>query len=65
MVEDAHTCYWDDYGGGLQRPETFIEYTKSRIDDINAVHSRGALPVSPFTRSTGCISIRAILLATP
>jgi cephalosporin hydroxylase len=57
MVEDAHTCYWDDYGGGLKRPGTFIEYAKNKIDDINAVHSRGALPVSPFTRSTDCISV--------
>lgn len=57
MVEDAHTCYWDDYGGGLQRPGTFIEYTKNKLDELNAVHTRGALPITPFTRSTDCIAV--------
>ena len=57
MVEDTHTCYWDEYGGGLRRPDSFIEYAKARIDDINAVHSRDTLPVSTFTRSTDCIAI--------
>jgi hypothetical protein len=57
MVEDTHTCYWDEYGGGLRRPDSFIEYAKAKIDDINAVHSRDTLPVSTFTRSTDCIAI--------
>jgi hypothetical protein len=56
MVEDTHTCYWDEFGGGLHRPGSFIEYAKNKIDEINAVHSRNALPISPFTRSTDCIT---------
>jgi hypothetical protein len=62
MVEDAHTCYWEQYGGGLRRPGSFIEYTKNKIDDLNAVHlntvhSRDSLPVSSFTRITDCIAV--------
>jgi hypothetical protein len=57
MVEDTHTCYWDEYGGGLRRTGSFIEYAKNKIDEINAVHSRNALPVSPFTRITDCIAV--------
>jgi 23S rRNA U2552 (ribose-2'-O)-methylase RlmE/FtsJ len=57
MVEDAHTCYWDEYGGGLLRAGSFVEYAKTKIDEMNAVHSRGALPVTAFTRSTDCIAI--------
>ena len=48
MVADAHTCHWDEYGGGLRRSGSFIEYTKNKIDEINAIHSRNALPISPF-----------------
>ncbi|MEO0486635.1 MAG: CmcI family methyltransferase [Pseudomonadota bacterium] len=52
MVEDAHTCYWRRYGGGLGRPGTFIEYSKGLIDAMNAVHTRGRLAISDFTRAT-------------
>ncbi|NTW63289.1 MAG: class I SAM-dependent methyltransferase [Chlorobiaceae bacterium] len=56
MVEDTHTCYWDEYGGGAGRKGSFVEYVKNKLDEINAVHSRGAIPVSEFTRSTDCIA---------
>lgn len=56
IVEDTHTCYWPEYGGGLQRQGSFMEFVKGKLDEINAVHTRGALPVSDFTRSTDCIA---------
>src|ERR1700689_1267873 len=52
MVEDLHTAYWDDYEGGLRKPDTFIELCKNLIDELNADHSRGALPPTEFTKST-------------
>jgi cephalosporin hydroxylase len=55
IVEDTHTSYWDEYGGGLGREGSFMEFVKQKLDEINAVHSREALPVSEFTRSTDCI----------
>ncbi|MBB6468465.1 limonene-1,2-epoxide hydrolase [Aminobacter lissarensis] len=57
LVEDLHTCYWEEYGGGLRRQGSFIELIKERIDDINAMHARGAIPVSEFTRSTDSMAI--------
>lgn len=57
MVEDTHTCYWDEYEGGIGRQGSFIEFAKVKIDEINAVHTRGAVPISSFTRITDCISI--------
>lgn len=62
LVEDLHTSYWPEYGGGYARafplglrwgPESFIEYSKAFIDRINAWHSRRPerLAVSDFTRS--------------
>jgi hypothetical protein len=40
LVEDTHTSYWDEYGGGYRREGAFIEYTKGIIDQLNALHSR-------------------------
>jgi hypothetical protein len=51
-VEDMHTAYWDEYGGGLRRPGTFIEVCKDLIDELNADWSRNAIPPTDFTKST-------------
>jgi 23S rRNA U2552 (ribose-2'-O)-methylase RlmE/FtsJ len=56
LVEDTHTCYWERFGGGLRREGTFMEYVKHKLDEINAVHTEGALPISDFTRSTDYIA---------
>lgn len=52
LVEDLHTAYWDDYEGGLRKPSSFIELCKDLIDELNADHTRGALPPTEFTRFT-------------
>jgi hypothetical protein len=52
MVEDLHTAHWEEYGGGLRRPDTFIETCKDLMDEINAEHTRGALSQTEFSRST-------------
>ncbi|WP_321922669.1 CmcI family methyltransferase [Paraburkholderia guartelaensis] len=56
MVEDTHTCYWPEYQGGVGRPGSFIEFAKNKIDELNAVHSRGKIPISSFTKSTDYIA---------
>ncbi len=46
VIEDLHTSYWKDYGGGgtYQHPKagpgTFIQFLKDRIDDVNYVGAR-------------------------
>jgi len=52
-VEDLHTSYWPQWGGGVRRKGTFIEYSKRFIDEIHAWHSREPqrLATSDFTRS--------------
>lgn len=40
MVEDIHTSYWPEYGGGLNSPNSFIEYSKKLVDELNAWHVR-------------------------
>lgn len=57
LVEDTHTCYWPAYGGGHKKPDSFMEFTKDKLDELNAVHSKGAVAVSDFTKSTQSISV--------
>ena len=49
MVEDMHTAYWDDFGGGLKREGSFIELCKDLIDELNGVHAGRE---TDFTRTT-------------
>ena len=52
MIEDLHTAYWPDFGGGLCEPGSFINRAKHLIDQLNADHSRGAVEPDDFTRET-------------
>lgn len=53
LVEDLHTSYWSDYGGGYKRPGTFIEYAKDLVDQQHAWHSHDETVLAPdeYTRS--------------
>lgn len=56
ICEDLHTSYWKDFGGGLNRTDTFIEKAKSLVDRLNAHHvPENALPPDGFTGSTDSI----------
>lgn len=57
LVEDTHANYWPDWEGGLRRPGTFIEFAKHKIDELNAVHTRGALPPTMFTATTDSMTV--------
>jgi hypothetical protein len=53
LCEDLHTSYWAEFGGGLRRAGTSIEFSKGLIDALNAWHTRDprAFLVGEFTRS--------------
>lgn len=55
VVEDLHTCYWEEYDGGFRREGSFVELCKNLIDQLNAEHSRGAVPEGEFSTSTTSI----------
>jgi hypothetical protein len=40
MVEDCHTSYWYEYGGGLDRADSFMQYSKRWVDELNSYHVR-------------------------
>jgi hypothetical protein len=52
LIEDLHTAYWPEFGGGLANPASFIELAKTLIDQMHAQWTRGALTVSAFTAET-------------
>lgn len=58
IVEDVHTSYWHEWGGGLQREGTFMELCKHLLDELNADHTHDEqhsfkkLPVTEFTQTT-------------
>jgi len=56
MVEDMHTAYWEEFGGGLSKADTFINMAKGFIDQLNADHSRGQVTPDFITRQTFGIS---------
>jgi hypothetical protein len=56
LVEDLHTAYWEEYGGGVANPASFINLAKGFVDRLNADHSRGAIAPDFITRQTFGIS---------
>lgn len=57
LCEDLHTSYWEKYGGGYKHEDSYIEYTKQFIDQINAFHSRTRDVYAPdtFTKTVNSI----------
>ena len=55
LCEDLHTSYWEEFGGGYRKSDTFIEYTKALVDHLHAWHSRepARFKMSDFTRTAG------------
>ena len=54
-VEDLHTNYWEEMGGGVRKAGSFIETTKHLIDELNAYHTRGSLDITRFTNTAASI----------
>ncbi len=52
--EDTQTSYWSEYGGGLNKPGTFMEMSKGLVDHLNAWFFRSEREQTrmDFTRST-------------
>ena len=70
LCEDVHTSYMEQYGGGLRREGTFIEFTKHLIDALHGwyfvprdreldVHTAGTFGVS-FYDSIVVVEKRAL-----
>lgn len=65
MVEDTHTSYWPEFGGGLHAPGSFIEFAKKLADELNAWHVRewAGAPRSAFALSAWSLSFYDSIVA--
>lgn len=55
MIEDLHTSYWPSHRGSLTDPNTFMNRTKSYLDQLNHIHN--GIPVDPIVKDTFSISV--------
>jgi hypothetical protein len=51
LIEDVHTSYWPEYGGGRSGELSFVEFAKALVDSINAWHARDLHPEDRYTTS--------------
>lgn len=58
LGEDVHTSYWEQYGGGLAKPGSFIEFSKALVDRLNAWHWQdiGQANADPIARGAWSIA---------
>jgi len=45
IIEDTHTSYWKEYGGGYLKNLTIVEFVKDAIDTIHQLYTRKKMPV--------------------
>jgi len=45
IIEDTHTSYWQEYGGGYLKNQTIIEFIKDAIDTMHQSYTRKKMPV--------------------
>ena len=56
LVEDLHTAYLEEYGGGTYSERNFLIYARQAVEQMNRHWSREPVPVNPVfddTRSVG------------
>jgi 23S rRNA U2552 (ribose-2'-O)-methylase RlmE/FtsJ len=58
IVEDLHSNYWPEFGGGKGKEGTLVAWAHSRIDDMHAYHSREtAFKVNDWTRTLNALHV--------
>jgi len=63
MVEDMHTAYWSEFGGGVDNPESFMNFAKDCADRLNWSHSRGTVAPDYIGKQTLCVSFYDSIVA--
>ncbi len=57
LVEDVHTSYFASHFGGYKNPVTFMEYSKNKLDELNAYHSENKQVLHPTFITENCSGI--------
>ena len=56
-VEDLHTSYWANFGGGLRRRGAFIEILKAVVDDMHDSYHGKSRRVLPTGVGLDCVAV--------
>ena len=56
LCEDLHTSYFEEYGGGYKKNNTFIEYSKNFIDLLNVYHIKNINLTKNFRNKIWCVT---------
>lgn len=52
LVEDTHTSYWLEYGGGKKRNGSFLEFSKKLVDSLYARYSeQNSFKIDYYTKN--------------
>jgi hypothetical protein len=57
LIEDLHTGYLEEYGGGTTAESNFLIYIRQAIDQMNRHWSREEVPANPIFDDTRGVSI--------
>jgi hypothetical protein len=55
MIEDLHTAYWKNHGGGLDHPANFFNHLKLMADDMHAPYHDGAPRIPETAGELGAV----------
>lgn len=55
LCEDTHTSYDPEFGGGLREEGSFVEWAKSRVDDLHWRHHHATEATSTWASEVGGI----------
>lgn len=53
LVEDCHTSYWPEFGGGLDSADSFLAWARKRVDDLHSRYADEIDSDSLWARSLG------------
>jgi hypothetical protein len=62
MIEDLHTSYWKEFGGGYGSKGNFFSYVRDLVDDIHHWYHRNGMKQSDISRSCSGIHIHDSLV---
>ncbi len=62
MIEDLHTSYWKEFGGGLRSRGNFFSYLRDLVDDLHHWYHKGGVKLSDVSQSCSGIHIHDSLV---
>jgi hypothetical protein len=62
MIEDLHTSYWKEFGGGYRSKGNFFNYLRDLIDDLHHWYHKSGMKQSEISQSCSGIHIHDSLV---